>query len=505
MNTTPARLLALAAAAAALPLAGCGKSPAPAAHDWEKSVVQIECRRREFDPRQPWSPRLAGSLKTGVVIEGRRVLTTAEHLSNRVFLRLQRQGGGPWFEAKAAWVDYHANLALLETSDDSFWSGLRPAALAGGVPKPEDAISLMRWREGRLERRRAELRQATVARSQIGAIQHLQILADADIEGAGWGEPLGLDGKLAGLAAASNGKTSHIIPATFIQDVIRERAKPAPRALGAFDFEWRNGENPATLAHLGWTGEPQGVVVTDTRPAPGAKCPFQPLDLILDIDGIPIDIQGRYLDPDNGALSFENLSTRNRWAGDILKFTVWRQGKKVRIDYPLPGATFEDDFVPASRPDQEPEYLIAGGFVFQPLDGDYFGVFGKNWSALAPLELVFQQRQKPTAGRPALVILSTVLPDPFNIGYEDLRFVLVDRINGQPIARISEAADALDRPAKGFHKLEFMHGGAMRRAVLDADALPEATRRVLKNYGIDQDRHIQRPTVLPDLHTAAVD
>ena len=40
--------------------------------------------------------------------------------------------------------------------------------------------------------------------------------------------------------------------------------------------------------------------------------------------------------------------------------------------------------------------------------------------------------------RPALVLLSQVLPDAYNIGYQELRSLAVDSVNGQRISRLSD-------------------------------------------------------------------
>ena len=55
---------------------------------------------------------------------------------------------GKWTNAKAEWIDYHANLALLTTDDAAFWTGLQPANLAGKPPAEGDALQIIRWREG---------------------------------------------------------------------------------------------------------------------------------------------------------------------------------------------------------------------------------------------------------------------------------------------------------------------------------------------------------------------
>jgi hypothetical protein len=83
-----------------------------------------------------------------------------------------------------------------------------------------------------------------------------------------------------------------------------------------------------------------------------------------------------------------------------------------------------------------------------------------------------------------------VLPDAFNIGYQEQRWLVVDKVNGQPISRLSELREALQKPVDGFHIIEFMQSDSLRRIVIAADASEEAaTQRVLKRYGITEAFH----------------
>jgi len=45
----------------------------------------------------------------------------------------------------------------------------------------------------------------------------------------------------------------------------------------------------------------------------------------------------------------------------------------------------------------------------------------------APFRLSYYNSENPTPERPALLVLSVVLPDQYNIGYQDVRFLVVTR------------------------------------------------------------------------------
>ena len=81
-------------------------------------------------------------------------------------------------------------------------------------------------------------------------------------------------------------------------------------------------------------------------------------------------------------------------------------------------------------------------------------------------------------------MLSQVLPDPFNLGYREFAFRIVDRINGQPIANLRDLETALQSPQEGFHVIDLLPERGPTRLVLDSADLDQATERVLRKYGL---------------------
>ena len=88
------------------------------------------------------------------------------------------------------------------------------------------------------------------------------------------------------------------------------------------------------------------------------------------------------------------------------------------------------------------------------------------------------------------MILSQVLPDMYNLGYQESRQLVVEKVNGQKVNYLSDLQRALKKPLSGFHLFEFMKGDTLQRMVLDAGALDAATKRVLGRYGIDKEQVI---------------
>jgi hypothetical protein len=115
----------------------------------------------------------------------------------------------------------------------------------------------------------------------------------------------------------------------------------------------------------------------------------------------------------------------------------------------------------------------------------YLQTWGPEWKRRAPFRLFYYTTEQPTPEQPALVVLSQVLADGYNIGYQEQRFLVLQSVNHRRISHLTDLREALKCPVNGFHILDFAQGESLQRMVLAAgDAEKAATRRVLESYGI---------------------
>jgi PDZ domain len=450
---------------------------------WDRSYVTLEVTYKDYDYTQPWSKPTRTVRKGALVLPGQEVLTTAQHLPGATLVRLQRGGRGKWVNATVKWMDPHANLALITTDVASFWDGLKPAELAAVVPPGPD-FNLLRWRDGNLESRRVEFSKFSVREGGLSFAPRLILEVSSELPGLGWAEALTVNGEAVGLTASKSGNTCQVIPSSFIRRVLEAQKSGNYRGLGYFDFTWQPAENPATLEFLKLTGTERGAVVTEVLKRAGTEPLLKPRDLLLEVDGFPVDVEGDYEDPDYGHLMLENLSTRSHFAGETVPLKIWRDGKEQTVQYTLPAATYADELVPQQSFGREPEYVVAGGLVFQPLEQAFLRAWGDDWRRRAPYRLQYYQNEHPTPERPSLVMLSTVLPDPVNVGYQETRFLVVDKVNGRKISTLSDLNAAFKEPHDGVQRIEFMPGDSLQRILLDAKSMDAATQRVVERYGI---------------------
>ncbi len=229
----------------------------------------------------------------------------------------------------------------------------------------------------------------------------------------------------------------------------------------------------------------------------------KPRDILLKVDGFDIDIQGDYQDPDYGHLILENLATRRKWAGDEVKLQVLRDGCVLDLSYRLPKADYKKQLVPDEVFDQDPEYLIVGGLVFQPLSDAFLQSWGSEWKRRSPFRLFYFNHEHLSPERPAVVLLSQVLPDIYNLGYQDLKYLVVEEVNGKKVSFLPELREALKQPLDGFHTIQFKQSDSLRRLVLAADDQDPATKRVLARYGISKEYVFSEPNPRPETGVAS--
>ncbi|TAG28829.1 MAG: serine protease [Verrucomicrobia bacterium] len=452
--------------------------------EWARSVVQIEVTFKIHDAFQPWNDPTRSVRKHGLVVGERELLTSAQYLPTHTLVRVQKGGRGRWFDARVTWWDAQSNLALLTTEAPDFWAGLQPALLAEDVSRGPD-FELVRWREGNLETRRVEFGRFMVGEGVLGLAPHVILEVSTDLTGLGWSEIVARGGRVVGMTAYSTGRTCGVIPAAFIRRVLDAYRKNQYSGLSYLDFTWQPGSNPKLLNELGLPGAPRGVVVQSPGREKDPAFAPQARDVILEIGGFAVDGEGDYLDPDFGHLQIENLPNRAHFAGEVIPIKIQRGDQELTLNYTLPRAAFTDELVPRELFGAPAKYIVAGGLIFQPLAQPFLRGWGEDWRKQAPFYLQYFLHAAAPDKRKSLVVLTGILPDAINLGYENESMLTLDKVNGQTIATLDELANALVKPSDGgVHRFDFLGGRSLQRLLLDAATLEEATQRVVKHYGI---------------------
>jgi hypothetical protein len=218
---------------------------------------------------------------------------------------------------------------------------------------------------------------------------------------------------------------------------------------------------------------------------PAAKAGLQVGDIVVAVGNNEIDQNGNYVDPLYGKIEFTNLITSKSFVGDTLPLQIQRAGKPMQINLVLEHRAAKDYVIPPYTLDQPPAYFVLGGIIFQELSRQYLKEWGGNWVKDAPQRFVyldrFQSELFPEGNR-RVVILSQVLPANSTIGYDELAYLTVQKVNGREIKSLRDVVEAAQQPIDGFIKIETNEDP--KQLALDAAQVAEEATSLQQNYGL---------------------
>jgi hypothetical protein len=163
---------------------------------------------------------------------------------------------------------------------------------------------------------------------------------------------------------------------------------------------------------------------------------------------------------------------------------VLRGGERLDLELPLRAMPPDQDRVPPYVYGRGPDYVVVGGLVFEELTRPYLGAWG-DWARRAPPRLLVAiDREDEGDELKRIVLLSSVLPDAANLGYQELKDLIVERVNGREVASLADLREAFASPQGGFQVVELLAGQAAARLVLDAQEAEAAAGRVREAYGV---------------------
>ena len=469
---------------------------APARQAWERSVVQLSVTYQTWDHGRPWAKESPGTRQAmGVVVAGHLVLTTAQILSDATLIELEALGRNHPITPRVVAVDPSVDLALLAIDDLEMKAELSPVAVAPRTPT-SGALWTVRWSDEQLEVAASRIRRFVVRESFRGSLNHVFMLAQTDISGGGWSEPVFDGDQLVGLTANQDAeRRARIIPAEILGAFLRRARDPAHYpGFPNLELSWQMLENPAAAGYFGVGEAPRGVLLHEVPWGSSGCGGLEPMDVLVSLDGNEIASDGTYAHAYLGRLRFEQIIQDGHEVGDAVPARVIRGGREQDVRLVLRRADLGMDLIPEENPEEPPPYLVAGGLVFQELDGSYLASWGKNWRQEAPARLVAMlslQGSAQTRARRRVVVLASVLPLEYTIGYQDLGNLAVERINDVEVDSIPDVASALAAPGGDFHVVEFLPGPVPRKLVLDAAGLEAATREAMTRYSVP------RPVRLP--------
>src|ERR1700719_5178424 len=288
-------LLSGAGAGAALAAARAAEAVQPAA--LENSVVKIFSTMLFPDPFKPWTKQAPSeATASGVVIEGRRILTNAHAVLYASQVQVQANAAGDKVAATVLAIAPGIDLAVLQLDDPSFFDTHPPVARASKLPQIKDAVLAYGFPAGGNS---LSITKGIVSRIEFvpynSPVSGLRIQVDAAINPGNSGGPAIAGDKMIGLAFSKAGgdtqNIGYIIPNEEVELFLKDIADGHYDGKAAMYDELQTLENPALREYLKLDKSVEGMIVH--RPYKSdAAYPLKEWDVVTHIGDVPIDNQG---------------------------------------------------------------------------------------------------------------------------------------------------------------------------------------------------------------------
>ena len=457
----------------------------------ENAVVKVFSTVRAPDPTKPWSKAAPQEITgSGVVIEGKRILTNAHVVGYASQVQIQASQAGDKLAATVVAVARGIDLAILKLDDESFFDSHPPVARASVLPDVREAVMAYGYPTGGNS---LSITKGIVSRIEFVpygfSSSGLRIQVDAAINHGNSGGPVIAGDKMVGLAfsGATNAQNiGYIIPneevELFLKDVADGRYDGKP----AMYDDIQTLENPALRDYLKLAKSVEGVVVQ--RPYVGDPAyPLKEWDVITRIGDYPIDNQGMVKLGSNLRVRFQYWVQQLAQDGK-LPLTIVRGGKQMAIVLPVGGAR------KLLIPDLDggyPPYFIYGPIVFSRASPEFMSGMTANAALMNALAfnaspLVTRRGEQPDAQREELVVVSSpFFPHKLVTGYGNRFGSVIYSINKVPVRSLRHLVTLL-RDLKDDLVVIHFDQRAGETMVLPRKGMLEATESVLTDNGIRQ-------------------
>lgn len=444
-----------------------------------------------YDFLQPWRKKPPRSHQAfGAVLEGGRILVSAELMQNHTYIEVQKPGTGEKTPAEVEAVDYSANLALISVADKEFMSTFKPLQI-GRSPRIGDEVEVWRLQENdallRTEALLTVVRTTPYPRADL-SLPAYHLTSSLPSQATGVSLPLVQKGKLVGVVIRNDADTQSLfaIPESVIRHFLADLEDGEYEGFPKLGIGLADTQDPQFKEYIGLPPDAGGVYITSLGSgSPGEKAGLQVGDVIQSIAGHAIDQNGDYEHRLYGRMYLSYLVSVECQGGDVLQLGVLRDGEPVQVEVVPRRKDPADSVSPPYVIDTAPRYLIVGGLVIQELSRQYLMSWGDNWEQTADQKLVYYHANQETLfpeGDRKIVFLSRVLPTSATTGYTSLNQLVLAKVNDHAIRSLEDVQEALKTPDEGLLHFEFED--SPRVITLSHAAAARANQMLRRRYGI---------------------
>ncbi|XP_048444466.1 protease Do-like 10, mitochondrial [Pyrus x bretschneideri] len=448
------------------------------------SVVKIFTVTSSPNYFLPWQNKSQReTMGSGFVIRGKKILTNAHVVADHTFVLVRKHGSPTKYRAQVNAVGHECDLAILTVESQDFWEGMTSLDL-GDIPFLQQAVAVVGYPQGgdNISVTKGVVSRVEPTQYVHGATQLMAIQIDAAINPGNSGGPAIMGNKVAGVAfqnlsGAEN--IGYIIPVPVIKHFIAG-VEESGKYVGfcSLGLSCQPIENVQLRNHFRMRPEMTGVLVSKINPLSDAYKVLKKDDIILVFDGVSVANDGTVHFRNRERITFDHLVSMKK-PNETAIVRVLRDGEEYEFSIALQPL---QPLVPVHQFDKLPSYYIFAGLVFVPLTQPYLHEYGEDWYNTSPRRLCESaMREPPKRPGQQLVILSQVLMDDINAGYERLAELQVKKVNGVEVDNLKHLCRLVENCSEESVRFDLDDD---RVIVLNRRLAKVATSRILKCHRI---------------------
>ena len=440
--------------------------PVPPA-DIQLSVVRINSTQQSWNPGQPWEKNPPTQRRALAAVVGpQRVLTTSELVADATYLEFESPDGTRFAQAKVVAVDYEANLALLGPVDEKEGNAMFEKSVPLEIPPPPkigDSLDILQIEDnGQSLMTPGLLQSIDITSNFLPGHGFLTYLVKASMQSAAssYSLPVLSDGKLAGILISYNSKDQicDVASTDIIARFVKESADGEYQGFPSLGISIARTEDASFRQWLKLPDDLGGLYIHTVRKGGAAESAgVKKGDVLVAIDNHTIDRRGYYQHPNYGSLFWGHLIRGEKSTGESITLSLLRDGQPLELKATLTREEESARLIPGYSFGKAPNFLVKGGLVFQELSRPLLESFGENWQTRAPLNFLdaFENPEKFEDKVDRIIFLSGSIPTPATLGYENLRNLIVRKVNGKDIRDMKSLIAAFESHLGELHAIEF--------------------------------------------------
>lgn len=466
---------------------------APTDHVIQGSIVKIMATHNHADYRSPWQRKGIHSVTgSGVIINGKRILTNAHVVADQTLLEVQREGSGSTYTADVAYVCHTCDLALLTIEDETFFENTT-ALEVDGLPKLQSRVNVYGFPTGG---ETISVTEGIVSRIEVDYYVHssdryLLAQVDAAINPGNSGGPVISNGKIVGIAMQAMEQAENIgymVPAPIIKHFLTDVQDGQFDGFPELDIYIQLTENKALRESLNLPKSAGGLFVTGVAEKSHLLDVIKPGDVILEIDGHAIGRDGK-VKVENGLRVDSSHLEYLKQVGENLELKLFREGKIIKQNISL---VKRKKRINKKEYDRAPTYFVFAGLVMQPLSNGYLAAHHNSRYFMTPYipDYTMEGYRKLIPDRiksqpDQVIVLSRVLPDAINQGYKNMEHSVVYSVNSTTVKDMRHLIKLIETADTPYLKITTDFGNII---IMDRKTAQKRNAIILEKYQVYVDR-----------------